>query len=361
MLVDACSNIGQELTKTGKSSDVTGQFEVRKLRSTASPSSNEGSKPNSPPPYGQQRIIGSSALPLRPKNELPASKEQLSAAASLASQYQLMYQQLLYQTELEYLQKSKGASAGPTPQPKTPQDLAKAMSCSLCRINPSYTGYCVHDNSLNQMLAMLNPGSAAAAMLAYSSKLASFQQPYADAPLSALHPVAQNGDSTNTSPAANQSVDSRRTSASSVSSNSPRRHISPQQTNTEQPMNLHIEKSKSPLTSTKLIECHWVGAEGYCGKRFHSSDDLMQHLKHHVATCPNVVVSAEEETKPNSPGRQQITKASPIDRSSYKHRTSATTPSNLLTIGTKHHASRYQPYSTSDRMFPNALLLANSR
>ena len=356
--MDACSNIGQELSKSGKSTDMNTQHDARKPGSTASPS-NSGSKPNSPPPpYSQQqRIITGSVMTGRAKGD--AQKDQLSAAATLASQYQMMYQQLIYQSELEYLHKSKGASAAPTAL-KTPQELAKT-TCTLCRMNPGYTGYCVHDNSsINQMLAMLNPGSAAAAVLAYSSKLASLQQPYADSPLTSIYPSARRTTESSKMSPTSQSVESRRTSDGSITSTSPRRVLSPRQTNSEQPMDLHVEKSKSPSAgSTRLIECHWVGAEGYCGRRFHSSDDLMYHLKHHVANCPNVVV--EEDNRPNSASRQPSMRASPTQLSSYKQKTSTSTPTNLLTIGSKQQSPRFQPYSVNDRVFPSALLLGTQR
>lgn len=371
MLVDACSNIGQELNKTSKLTDSATQLEARKSRSTSSPSSNGGSKPNSPPPpYSQQqRGLGLSAIPSRVKHEVEAqaNKEKLSAAAGLASQYQLMYQQLLYQAELEYLQKSKGLSGSQTALNKAAQEPTKSSACGLCRMTPGFTGYCVHENNnsntLNQMLAMLNPGSATAAVLAYSNKLATLSQPYLDRPLSAIYPTALKGnDQPRTSPVAHKSGESRRASIGSAASGSPRSHSSPHQSSTEQPMDLHIEKSKSPSAPrrTTLIECHWVGAEGYCGKRFPSQDDLMQHLRHHVANCPNISVSEEESTRNNVNHRRQ-TSRSPIDRSSHKHAAPMGLANNLLTVGTKHSSPRFQPYSMTDRAFPSALLLGTPR
>ena len=351
MLVDACSNIGQELSKASKSGDIPTQYEVKRSRGTVSPLSGGESKSNSPPPPYSQRITG--MPPSRSRLENHANKEHLSVAASLASRYQLMYQQFLYQSELEYLQKNKGASASLN---KSSQELYKAAPCNLCRRNPGYKGYCAHENqnSLNQMLAMLNPGSAAAAMLAYGSKLASYQQPYLDSQLSSIYPRSM--DSSNPSPATSLPMEGR-TSVSSTTSASPRRQNTAQQhsSEAEQPMDLKIERPKSPVSANaQLIECHWVGPEGYCGKRFSSQDDLMQHLKHHVAACPNIVIAEEGRTNPTN--RHS---SSPTDRNTLKQRVSAS--NSLLTLGSKLPTARFQPYSVPEHIFPNALILGTPR
>lgn len=388
MLVDACSSIGQELSKTAtKPADITPPFEMRKSRSSTSPLSNDSSSSehsSPPPPYSQQQrlvqrpLAGSSRLALPTaalQQQQQASKEQLTTAASLATQYQLMYQQLLYQAELEYLHRGKDTSAISPALPKTALKeprLTKSPSamgaCSVCRLAPGYTGgVCIHtDNSisspLNHMLPMMNPGSAAAAMLAYSSKLAALNPSYLDPSLTAstyptLKPMS-GWNSSSASPSGSNTVDSRRTSAnSSASSTSPRQ----QRVATEQPMDLQIPKSKSPDCSnrnTQLIECHWVGAEGYCGKRFHSQDDLMTHLKHHVVTCPNVILPDAPSTEVKASSRQTLRSPNTKEHDSYsRYKSSMNTSLSSISKHISASSARYQPYSISQRSFPSTLLM----
>lgn len=266
MLVETCSSIGQELSKTTKPTDIAAQFDGRKK------SSPNSSKPNSPNSRPSPTLQAAHRAALKQNNIYGSAAGVLpqSQITNLTAQYQLMYQQLLYQAELEY-QRANSKPVGTAAAP------LKHL-CTVCSLTPGYNGHCVHNKSdstaaaaaLNPaMLAMLNPTAA----LAYS-KLMGFGS---DSSLSSPSHNHQQGLLRSSSLSPPAAHDSRRSSSSSNTG----------QLTREQPIDLHVPPQRSPSPLPQK-ECHWVGAEGYCGKRFHSQDDLMSHLKYHVITCPNV-------------------------------------------------------------------------
>ena len=315
MLVETCSSIGQELTKTTKPTDIAVQLDGRKK----SPSNS--SKPCSP------NTRPSPTMPLhrgvRPgaANVYNSSAAAASQISSLTAQYQLMYQQLLYQAELDYQRaNTKSAAAGTAPAPLKPL-------CAMCSLTPGYNGQCIHTSADSNgasaainpaMLAMLNPAAA----LNYSKLMGLSTEP---ATLSSQHGLLRG--SSVSPPSAH---DSRRSSASSNHTISPPSHLTRE---LQQPIDLARQRSPSPLPQK---ECHWVGAEGYCGKRFHSQDDLMSHLKYHVITCPNV---PSERSRSRSPLK------------SYKDSNFNTTSSSVLSA--KH---RFNPYSLPEKHLTAAML-----
>ncbi|KAF6020243.1 hypothetical protein EB796_021425 [Bugula neritina] len=366
MLVETCSSIGQELSKSSASSGakpaLSSAYDSRKSRLSTSPSS-EATKAHSPLHNSQNKaaLTKPSANMFR-QSQMRNQPSNLTAAA-LASQYQAMYQQILYQAELEYFQRAKDTSSGaPAINSATLQEhrqLAGSKSkspCNICMMSVGYTGGpCIHDaigngNSLGHMLTMLNPSSSAAAMLAYSNRLAGLnQQDETPDPLHrhSVSPLPSNKrlKPSNLSPSSAHSYGSRRTSANSCTSLG-----SPKNSDvSDQPMDLQVPKSKSPPSSLRLIECHWVGAEGYCGKRFRSQDDLMSHLKIHVMACPSIVVPSDDG-QPSSP-KKRVDSASPT--SSHRRKSPSSVLSSMSSILDKRHRDRFHPYH-----MPAHLLLA---
>lgn len=361
MLVETCSSIGQELNKSSKQSDVSLQFESGKSRTFTSPPGKATSPPHSHSVHQRLTSIGAgvASLTSRQPGALHNNNKHMPASAQVAAQYQLMYQQLLYQAEMEYLQNrgreardtstSSSSSSPVAPKPVHETQISAASlkpACGVCSLAPGYVkGQCIHENpsSFNHMLAMLNPGSSAAAILAYSSKLASLNKPVTESASRIPPPPgypSKGWEASRASPPSRPHFENRKIS--------PRHSPLP----ADLPMDLQLQKCKSPssVPTGRLIECHWVGAEGYCGKRFSSHDDMMKHLKIHVITCPNVVTSDEDTTtaklQQNLPSRQKST--SPPSDNLLRSAPSKALPSFLN--------KRFNPYSLTDGSYPSMLL-----
>ena len=91
--------------------------------------------------------------------------------------------------------------------------------------------------------------------------------------------------------------------------------------------------------------CNWIAADNYCGKRFTSSDELLQHLRTHTSLA---VPSSTEAPSPvsatgYSPGALPLPHSHLLAASASLHHRSAypTPPLSPLSMA----AARYHPYS----------------
>lgn len=249
MLVETCSNIGQELSRTTRPMETAAiSTERRKINSCSSVSPPHHSKSttpvssnSSPKSHHLNRTLKSIRnLETNPVNPLLLQSGLMNpningGNIAAAAQYQLIYQQLLYQAELEYMK---------TQELFAKSSMEKAKLCSICCLTPGYMGGpCIHTelsaatgSPVNPLLAMLT------------------------------NPLTANRQSL---------VDTSRTiQQASTSAKSPSMKTSGHQLTNPFP------RTKSPKQNK---ECHWVdGARGYCGKKFTSQEELMDHLRHHV-------------------------------------------------------------------------------
>jgi len=226
MLVETCSSIGQEVPKPAP------KPRLPERKSLTPPQV----KLRSPPRHSPPQPYPAAALLKAQTAQQAALASQQSAVfnnnnlASLTAQYQAMYQQMLAQTELEYMRALR-------------QEKEVKTKCPMCSLLPGYAGHCIHSMDLSKIMANPLMGSIVNPMdlLAMQNmSLARMQQ--------SVSP--QSAPSTTSSP-----ITSPRT-------------ISPKR-----------ETTRSPET---IRECHWVDHDGYCGIKFRSQDDLMEHLKVHV-------------------------------------------------------------------------------
>lgn len=285
MLVETCSNIGQELTKSSKPTPVPS--DQRKHRTNASPS--HSSKPNTPKSDGPSPLASQQLqkpVPQQQTKMVPGGVGfygHNQNLASLATQYQMMYQQLLYQTEMEMIrakeiaaqQKALGALGVLSTESSSKQ------ACPMCSATPGYSGHCVHDElAINPLLAMFNPSLAAYGKMNEQAALAQ---------ASLLSKVRVGKGSSLSPPAAHSS---RRSPSKTPS---PKSAVA--NADQAQPIDLHVPQATAPHSLTTK-ECHWVGGGGYCGKKFTTQDQLMEHLKVHVSTS---AVADSSRLSPPSP------------------------------------------------------------
>lgn len=95
----------------------------------------------------------------------------------------------------------------------------------------------------------------------------------------------------------------------------------------------HAQLAALAAASQMPFVCNWIGGDAtYCGKRFTTSDDLLQHLRTHTSTMPlDSLNPATAGLPPNHPLFQ---------------RTYPTPPLSPLS------SSRYHPYSKASLLPP---------
>lgn len=303
MLVETCSSIGQELTRSSKSMETALGTDSRKRQNSSSPNHkpttprSSGSSPSAHHTMVHRPVTKTSAAAVPAPNSSLYTNNQL---ASLA-QYQLMYQQLLYQAEIELLRAQQQKSLAASSKPDIP---AMKQLCPMCALTPGYTGHCIHDELTSNpaLLAMLN-SSMLYNKLTDPSALSAFNHTYL------TNKAAQEKESSMSPPAAHS--DKRRRSPYSPAS-----HRSTE--DALKPMDLHVPSPPQP--KPQLKECHWTDSLGYCGKRFISQDDLMEHIKVHVLS-----------SGPNNEVSKKLMPSPPLPKPSFE--------------GVK----RFQPYSLNER------------
>ena len=98
---------------------------------------------------------------------------------------------------------------------------------------------------------------------------------------------------------------------------------------------------------TRPYVCNWIAADSYCGKRFGSSDELLQHLRTHtslsVPSIPSVSSATDAVNSPYSPLtlNPSLHPHSHLLAASALHRTYPTPPLSPLSI------ARYHPYAAA--------------
>ncbi|XP_059616670.1 zinc finger protein Noc [Phlebotomus argentipes] len=82
--------------------------------------------------------------------------------------------------------------------------------------------------------------------------------------------------------------------------------------------------------------CNWIAGETYCGKRFSSSEELLQHLRTHTASLADPAAAAAALAQSQS---ALLSPLGPLFSPSALHRAYPTPPLSPLSAG------RYHPYS----------------
>ena len=95
-------------------------------------------------------------------------------------------------------------------------------------------------------------------------------------------------------------------------------------------LRLRSSEQTSPPSQPKPFVCNWIVADNYCGKRFASSEDLLQHLRTHTSLS-----SMTAETTSSS----SLASSSSSSMPSSQHRAYPTPPLSPLS------AARYHPYA----------------
>jgi uncharacterized Zn-finger protein len=91
-------------------------------------------------------------------------------------------------------------------------------------------------------------------------------------------------------------------------------------------LRLRSSEQTSPPSQHKPFVCNWIVADNYCGKRFASSEDLLQHLRIHTSMSSSSMAT-------------ETTSASSSSMPSSQHRAYPTPPLSPLS------AARYHPYA----------------
>lgn len=91
----------------------------------------------------------------------------------------------------------------------------------------------------------------------------------------------------------------------------------------------------STTSSSRPYVCNWIAADNYCGKRFTSSEELLQHLRTHTS------LAAESSPATSSYSPLQLQPPSHLLASSALHRSAYPTPP----LSPLSMAARYHPYA----------------
>lgn len=186
-----------------------------------------------------------------------------------------------------------------------------------------------------------------------SSVLAASQSAHAAVTSSSSSPVTSS--SANSCPAGCNQCDHIRTTASSslaagssVTSSAQSSHLS---TVSSVPSTI-VTSTASPDSAASIASrpyvCNWIAADHYCGKRFTSSEELLQHLRTHTSLSVPTAVPASSEPLSSPLGSSNYSPllnpslhphSHLLAASSALHRTYPTPPLSPLSM------ARYHPYS----------------
>lgn len=238
MLQEICRNIGSDITEeisSGKSPQITSSNQTimsprghkrsasRSSAASTSPKTRRSSTQSHHSANSPQKPVNSTAHKSEVSPQLTApSQRQVDLNDQLIAQYQMLYQKILYQNELEKIKLSM------TP-PATPTNPPASLYSSVSNFYPP--------GGLPPMSNFSFPPQAA---LSLSTPAIDFSR------LSALFYERLE-------------------------------QFLPLRDNKFNPAPPHI-----PPAEPKLHQCNWVTANGFCGKSFYSNDDLMSHLRSHV-------------------------------------------------------------------------------
>lgn len=308
MLQETCRNIGNDVTvkPRPKGSPVRPSLSTTlpaprhtKERMKKSSARYEGLSGGAGQP--PTACIHSTATTIPSQASVSTSQSDYTSQCTTASQYDILYQRLLYQAELDKLQTTQAMNINPFISPPCSSFL------------PTYP-------------ASLSPPATAAPVT----------NPHSNtdfAKLAAFFYQKLQQSSTPINPATEALHNYRKLFLDNSNSFLP----SPTQ---------ELAGSGAHM---KIHECQWVTAEGYCGKKHYSHEDLMLHLRSHVST--------------------------PVDRSprfslGHMSATSTSTPS-LLNVPPEYHSRlskdltkslsrnsiKFQPYSIPSRQISVPFLL----
>lgn len=100
--------------------------------------------------------------------------------------------------------------------------------------------------------------------------------------------------------------------------------------------------------------CNWIAADNYCGKRFTSSDDLLQHLRSHTASLadPAAAAAALAQSQQQAVMHPLGSMFNPSAAAAF-HRAYA--QPQLSPISAAAAASRYHPYNKSGALGPGSI------
>lgn len=309
MLQQTCRNIGNDMSSKAKEHSP-------KSRHASHPYKNARTSPNTPPKSGREKSRKGAAYHDRQAkqaaNNVPASSApmptiapsspsvvpsmQLPPTPSVAdynqfavSQYQLMHQKLLYQTELEKLQLS----------------------------TTNLNNYLPYSGTFLDPMSVSPPASNPAGQTDFA-KLAAFF----------YNKLEQR----------NSAIPNQMTATTEALQNY--RKILLERSSTALPPFSQELKPSSPL---QVHECHWVTPNGICGKKHLSYEDLMLHLTSHASssndTLPSPVAALHSNT-PNLFTPQELSYKATLDAISNKDFSKSFSNSMF---------ARYQPYSLPSR------------
>lgn len=300
MLQETCRSIGNDIPTRNK--DSNNKLSKRSPRSkSGSPVSHKSYKARSPKSstlMTPRRSIPGPSVPITsPQDSLPSPNTDYNHIA--ASQYQLLQQQF-YQTELEKLQIPPPATINPFLPPSTSY-LPEPLKVTPPLPPPvSNTDFAKLAAFFYQRLQQTNPPAPTPMSLKPNNT------PTTEALLNYRMLFPEFGGS----------------------------FFSP-------PVQPDLP---APVPKPQFHECHWVTADGYCGKKHYSHEDLMLHLKSHVATSTDTPTPTM--FSPRSDIRRETTPTffNPTD---YHPRLCRTQTTELpLHPPVRHHPLRYQPYGS---------------
>ena len=237
--------------------------------------------------------------PLTMPTSAPTGQQQSDISQiAAASQYHLLYQKFLYQAELDKL-------ANLTSQ----QNLVNSLLSNPASLPPMNPLFSNSENHLPPVNASINASDFAKLAAFFYQKL---QQQNLSPPLSVqVPPTPVNGGLLNTTTEALLNY----------------RKIFSDSKNFPSPFPSTVTSDTKPMQPKPQVhECHWVTAEGYCGKKHYSYDDLMLHLRSHVSnTTDNAPLLS-----PTAPSTANMCRAQTMDS---------------LNKSFGQPSLRYQPYS----------------
>lgn len=100
--------------------------------------------------------------------------------------------------------------------------------------------------------------------------------------------------------------------------------------------------------------CNWIAGDNYCGKRFTTSDDLLQHLRSHTASLadPAAAAAALAQSQQQAVMHPLGSMFNPSAAAAF-HRAYA--QPQLSPLSTAAAASRYHPYGKPGTMAPGSM------
>lgn len=273
-LQETCRNIGSDLPTKKRDSNRRSPYSsppYRKRSPNSSPvthreklKSVSGHSPKGCPPVidcFQPPAISLPTPVISPSMTMPASaptsahQSDISQLAA-ASQYHLLYQKFMYQAELDKL-------ANLTSQQNLVNSFLSAPS--MTSMNPMFANA---ENMHPPVNSSMNAADFAKLAAFFYQKL---QQQNHSAPLPTPPTVSSVGSNLiNTTTEA--LLNYKKIFADSKNFLSP----------FPSPVSPDMKPATHQLPKPQVHECHWVTAEGYCGKKHYSYDDLMLHLRSHV-------------------------------------------------------------------------------